>query len=332
MRIGVLDTDGEFCADYFTDKKLKIVRMHGKEKFEKNAGFSHAEYVCAHIFKENPQAEIILVPIIKSNMKCSVADLISGIEMLIRLKVDMINISAGDEYRYHSELENVCKEAYRKGIYIVAAYSNRSTEATYPASFPFVYGVGVNGEKEPGKILWIDTDNRNIFFSSSYFSIYHLGIPKMHCGNSFACAKATGILSCVETEGQEFLKGLLGSIFNKYYPYQSLKTKSCYFLSNRLEEHLEQRFIKEVVNAVAAENFRPEILGMWKQGKQIEGFDTIFVDHDSYSDILYYKQDILECIRNNPQIEWVFRYPLYNLSERVRFYKNHKVAIYQFFI
>lgn len=332
MRIGVLDTDGEFRTDYFIGKKLKIIRTDGIEKFERNPGFSHAEYVCAHIFKENPKAEIILIPIIKSNMKCSVADLIRGIKTLMHLKVDMINISAGDEYRYHSELENVCREVYNKGIFIVAAHSNHSVKATYPASFPFVYGVRAEDEKESEKILWIDTKNRDILFSSSYYSVYHLGIPKMHCGNSFACARITGILSCVETGGQKFIEKFSESIFNKYYPYQSLKTKRCYFLSNRLDEPLEQRFIKEVTNVVSTETFRPEILRQWKRGEQMGGLDTVFVDHDSYSDVVPYKQDILECIRNNPQIEWVFRYPLFNLSERVCFYKNHGVVIHQFFI
>lgn len=80
MKIGVLDTDGKFDNKFFTDKKLKIVRGKKWSTNElKEMEFTHGEYVCSHILKENPTAEIILIPIINSLMKCSVKDLIDGL-------------------------------------------------------------------------------------------------------------------------------------------------------------------------------------------------------------------------------------------------------------
>lgn len=104
------------------------------------------------ILKENPQAEIILYPIISENMKCSVLELIRGIESLIESGVDIINLSVGDEYNYHPELESICKDAQRQGILIVAAHSNRNVYATYPADLSFVVGVKCTDKNSPEKL------------------------------------------------------------------------------------------------------------------------------------------------------------------------------------
>ena len=110
MKIGVLDTDGDFKHRFFRDKKLDIRRKSINGEYRKyGIGFTHGEMVCSMILKENPQAEIILYPIISENMKCSVLELIRGIESLIESGVDIINLSVGDEYNYHPELESICK-------------------------------------------------------------------------------------------------------------------------------------------------------------------------------------------------------------------------------
>ncbi len=332
IRIGVLDTDGAFTDGYFAGKKWNKPGQRIREEDGKEAGFSHAEYVCSHIFKENPDAEILLLPILGPNMKCTVMELIRGIGMLIDRKVDIIHISAGDEHTYHPELEHICRKAYDEGILMVAAHSNRDVEATYPASFPFVIGVRSVDEKEPGTIVQIDMNKRDIIFSSGYFSIYHLGIPKLHHGNSFACAMVTGLLSHGEAGDYGLVNALQKSPLNRYYPYQDLKTKKCYFLSNRPEEFLQQKFAAQVTNAAAYEKFRPEILERWNNGTEIEGYDTVFIDHDCYSNLFPYKNMLLDCMKNNLQKEWVFRHPLFNVSERMNFYINHGIVISQFFL
>lgn len=115
MKIGVLDTDGDFKHRFFRDKKLDIRRKSINGEYRKyGIGFTHGEMVCSMILKENPQAEIILYPIISENMKCSVLELIRGIESLIESGVDIINLSVGDEYNYHPELESICKDAQRQ--------------------------------------------------------------------------------------------------------------------------------------------------------------------------------------------------------------------------
>ena len=68
-------------------------------------GFSHGEYVSSFILKENPDAEIVLVPIIEKNKKCSVKDMIEGIDFLIQQQADIINLTLGNGYKYLIEVE-----------------------------------------------------------------------------------------------------------------------------------------------------------------------------------------------------------------------------------
>lgn len=109
--------------------------------------------------------------------------MIEGIELLIKEQVDIINMSMGDEYKYHKEIEEVCRAATEKGILIVAAYSNQKAEATYPASFPFVMGVRCLDMEDPVQVLQYDEKKNNVIFSCRLFFLYHLGIPVLHPGN-----------------------------------------------------------------------------------------------------------------------------------------------------
>lgn len=214
MKIGVLDTDGDFKHRFFRDKKLDIRRKSINGEYRKyGIGFTHGEMVCSMILKENPQAEIILYPIISENMKCSVLELIRGIESLIESGVDIINLSVGDEYNYHPELESICKDAQRQGILIVAAHSNRNVYATYPADLSFVVGVKCIDKNSPEKIMLFDESHNEVIFSSSYFSLYHLEIPRLIQGNSFACAKISGLLSCHKDSFREALKNFIKNDF-----------------------------------------------------------------------------------------------------------------------
>ena len=113
----MLDSNGSFDNPFFQDKKIVKIDCKWKDQeYTKDAfGFTHAEYVCSFILKENPEAEIILVPIVRKNKKSTVLDMIEGIELLIEEQVDIINMSIGDEYKYHKEIEEVCRAATEKG-------------------------------------------------------------------------------------------------------------------------------------------------------------------------------------------------------------------------
>lgn len=87
----MLDSNGSFDNPFFQDKKIVKIDCKWKDQeYTKDAfGFTHAEYVCSFILKENPEAEIILVPIVRKNKKSTVLDMIEGIELLIEEQVEV---------------------------------------------------------------------------------------------------------------------------------------------------------------------------------------------------------------------------------------------------
>jgi len=286
-------------------------------------GFTHAEYVCSYILKENPHAEIVLVPIINKNQKCSVKDMIEGLELLINQNVNIINLSLGDEYRYHEEIDKVCQNAIKRGILIISAHSNRKCIATYPASFSFVLGVKcLSNIENPSHILKYNDKENNIIFNDNYFSLYHLGIPKFHQGNSFACAVVSGFLSNFKNKYKEVILRFSDSIFNRYYPYKLLKKKKCYFLTNRIEDSLEQKFIKEITNTVICEPFEEGINKLIAKKAMFQEYQVVFIDHSNYMDIYNYRTLIKKYIKENWGKELVLRYPVFNLYERLALEKD----------
>ena len=333
MRIGVLDSNGAFDHPFFRDKKITRIDCKWKQQeYRKDVlGFTHAEYVCSFILKENPEVEIVLAPIVKKNRKSSVLDMLEGIERLIEEQVDMINMSLGDEYRYYARLEELCKSAVEKGILIVAAYSNNKAEATYPASFPFVIGVRCLDTKEPVQVFQYHKAENDFVFAVRHFSLYHLGIPKFYQGNSFACAVVTGFLSNYKKEYRKGIKEFSESVFNLYYPWKTLKQKNCYFLSNRVEEPLEQRFIRDVTKTVVCESFERGIEKL-AQKQKLEPCQVIFIDHNEYLQLCRYKKQIKEYAANHLETEIVLRYPLFHIFDRINMLKETNAILNQFSI
>ena len=86
----MLDSNGSFDNPFFQDKKIVKIdcKWKGQEYSKDTFGFTHAEYVCSFILKENPEAEIVLVPIVRKNKKSTVLDMIEGIELLIEEQVE----------------------------------------------------------------------------------------------------------------------------------------------------------------------------------------------------------------------------------------------------
>lgn len=116
---------------------------------------------------------------------------------------------------------------------------------------------------------------------------------------------------------------------NNYYPYQTLKQKQCYFLTNRIEEPLEQRFIREVTRTERCDTFESgmEKLRNIKTAKQ---YPVLFIDHNNYQEICEYKDRIRIYAMEHPKTEIVLRYPLFNMVERLDFQKKTNRNLDQF--
>lgn len=105
--------------------------------------------------------------------------------------------------------------------------------------------------------------------------------------------------------------------------------KQCYFLTNRIEEPLEQRFIREVTRTERCDTFES---GMEKLRniKTAEQYPVLFIDHNNYQEICEYKERIRVYAMENPKTEIILRYPLFNMVERLDFQKKTNRNLNQF--
>ena len=94
MKVGVIDTSGTFEHKFFNNKNILCSNNHPEEE---TGLFSHAEYVCAAILKQCPEAEIHLICLEKKNGKYVIGDLIDAISYLVKEHVFLINVSMGIE-------------------------------------------------------------------------------------------------------------------------------------------------------------------------------------------------------------------------------------------
>ena len=190
-------------------------------------------------------------------------------------------------------------------------------------------GVRCLDMENPVQVLQYDEKKNDVIFSCGLFFLYHLGIPVLHPGNSLACAVVTGYLSNYEKQYQQAILQFTFNTLNNYYPYQTLKQKQCYFLTNRIEEPLEQRFIREVTRTERCDTFESgmEKLRNIKTAKQ---YPVLFIDHNNYQEICEYKDRIRIYAMEHPKTEIVLRYPLFNMVERLDFQKKTNRNLDQF--
>lgn len=113
----------------------------------------------------NPNVSIYSVDIMDDNEKIGVHGLTSAIEMAVEHDVDIINISAG-VISDNGELHKVVKNAYNKGIVIVAAAGNDNNEdILYPAAYEEVLSVGC-----------IDKENNILYNKDRQCDVYAPGV------------------------------------------------------------------------------------------------------------------------------------------------------------
>lgn len=100
-------------------------------------------------------------------------------------------------------------------------------------------------------------------------------------------------------------------------------------LTNRIEEPLEQRFIREVTRTERCDTFESgmEKLRNIKTAKQ---YPVLFIDHNNYQEIFEYKERIRVYAMENPKTEIILRYPLFNMVERLDFQKKTNRNLNQF--
>lgn len=206
-KIALIDT-GLDDRHKFYKEKLKMFCEISQSGIHHNAAVSDENghgTACAYIIdKYLPDYEIFAFKIYGKNLQTKSRYLVDALEICMEMNVDIINISMGMVSRKnYDRLEEVCKKLSDSGVIIMAA-SNETGTSCWPADFPFV--IKVEGYDKKGKYDYCFYEG-----SPSIMKVYNGpqraawkdGQYTIVSGTSFACAKATGILSVIRAQDKE---------------------------------------------------------------------------------------------------------------------------------
>lgn len=332
--IGIIDTDGDFKDEFFSDKKIlklnKDIRF--KNVLQNNCKFSHSESVISAVLWENPNATIYLANVINKEVTNKNWEIYVAFEELLDLDVNIICLSLGLEKSEDRYFEYLCSKAKKKGIIVVAAHSN-SKIYTIPANLQIVLGV-TKGKCRAERFFTYNKTNNDILLSSEYTSQYHLKNGGIISGNSFLLGSIVGIISNYKNEISEdglsnILQKLQNSKGNKKFDFK-INDKDIIYFYDRDKTDYEIRIIKEkYVNAEFLE--MSNIKYFSEQYRNSSKEYHIFIDH-SYSVQNYseWKKKLFSIVTPYNNIKSiVFRYPAMNFFEREDFFKKTGIILQQ---
>lgn len=229
--------------------------------------------ICANVINNYCEdIEIIDINIFGKNNHCIVENLRSAIYFCIKNSVKIIHMSVGTlNYHDGKKLEQISKEAYAKGIIIVAAYAN-SNIITYPAIYSSTVGVIADRYHtvNQGEILYLN--NNNYVAHNEKKIRYGHEVYETRVSNSYAAPVITGKVAEIVNgnpalNNKQILSGLCKQARQKPYPEKiekfinkkcgdfkipsvGIDTQAMWAISNIRKEFLEEGFRVEVIENV----------------------------------------------------------------------------------
>ena len=335
MRVGVIDSTGNFHHPFFLNKNIKqhILRMGRSIPCHSRFPFTHSEYVCAAILKENPDIEISLYSILSESKEKVEKLLIQSIEELINNKVDIIHMSLGIEGSYSSELVDMFEKAKAKA-FIVTASANNNKKA-FPSFLPDVVSVSYSSDIE-NKFILYDPISNAINFSCQYTPYFQLNQNHLMEGNSFLAAKITGILSKEMADSKEFklnsyIEKLINSPLN-IIPCFNYYDKSIICYSNRPYDNLQIEYCKQCLNNAELVSIDEGIHKLDMINKLPK--DLCYIDINDFQFGIQNKGKILAFIKSASEIyeNIIMRYPILSVNERMTLYEQTGIIVNQFLL
>ncbi|EAC9169177.1 hypothetical protein Y452_15035, partial [Listeria monocytogenes] len=178
MKIAVLDTGYKPNVE---DHGIEIINYNHKDGIDR---IGHGTGIISLYKQLIPSSMIYSIKIFERSPE--IHDVINALEFIqANLDVDVISMSFGFETHSH-ELEKLCKAISKKGILLIAAFSN-DMQLTYPAAFDSVLGISSSSSvKRVKDIIYIENSPINILAYGGVLVINWINNEKkMVSGNSF---------------------------------------------------------------------------------------------------------------------------------------------------
>ncbi|EAH0003852.1 hypothetical protein D4D14_14585 [Listeria monocytogenes] len=154
MKVAVLDTGYKPNVE---DHGIEIINYNHKDGIDR---IGHGTGIISLYKQLIPSSMIYSIKIFERSPE--IHDVINALEFIqANLDVDVISMSFGFETHSH-ELEKLCKAISKKGILLIAAFSN-DMQLTYPAAFDSVLGISSSSSvKRVKDIIYIENSPINI--------------------------------------------------------------------------------------------------------------------------------------------------------------------------
>lgn len=180
----------------------------------------HGSAVATIIYNQNNNIELVSISVNSVEFEYDEDALISALQFIEGMEVDIVNISAGVTYLTKvQQLEKVCCRIASKGVIIVSAFDNDGA-ISYPAALPDVIGVDVTSEYDNrNDIIYQENSIVDLLVSDRFFRTVWQGEKTIIRGTSFATAYITGKIS-------KLLSEIEGGIISKKVILNMVSTKN----------------------------------------------------------------------------------------------------------
>ena len=203
IKIAIIDSGVDSSHERLKNVKLsgtgfvfddnKVVQT---ENYHDETG--HGTAIAAIIQKHCPVAEIHCVKVFSGTMFIHEDVLYKALEYCIQSRYPIINLSLGVNINPPPEqLIKLCRHAYENHIFLICASNNSPQHPAYPASLPYVFGVGSGANiKKSAEYGFMDDSAIDFLAKGTTQRIaWKNGAYNIAQGTSYACAHFAGIVA-----------------------------------------------------------------------------------------------------------------------------------------
>jgi len=225
IKVAVLDTGGSDHQELIDNIIANYDCTGHNDPFDRQGHGTHVAGIISA--KDNdfgvlgvaPECKIYCMKVLDNSGRGGYNTIEAGIRKAMEEGVDIINMSLGSTSKPPESFHNVIKEAYQKGIFIIAAAGNDSGEVNWPARYDEVVAIGAIDEK--GQLTNFSSRGNEISVIAPGDNIYSTWL-----NNSYASLKGT-------SQASPFVAGICALIlsYNRANPdLPQIKTLSDLFV------------------------------------------------------------------------------------------------------